>query len=158
MSSPSSGADPNQLMERAGERCLIIKSRLNRDLDQRHAGLAHQLFGMVNAMLHQPLVSGDAERSFEGAGKVAYGKSAFARNVRKLDPGMHVLMKEFRRSSLLPWRQTALRMPCCSLLNTVLLEKMCPEDEAELIESQHREAVASPKEWKNAFRDPGHNY
>ena len=65
MPSPSSGADPNELMECARERCLVIKSRLNRDVDQRHAGLAHQLFGVVNAMLNQPLVSGDAERCFE---------------------------------------------------------------------------------------------
>jgi len=108
MPSPSSGADPDELMECARERCLIIKSRLNRDLDQRHAGLAHQLFGVFNAMLHQPLVRGGAERGFEGAGKVADGESAFARNVRKPDPAMHALMKKFRRSSLLPWRQTSL--------------------------------------------------
>src|SRR5258708_32585721 len=104
MPSPSSGADANELMECVSERCLFAKSRLNRDLDQRHAGLAHQFFGVVNAMLHQPLVSGGAERGFEGAGKVADGKSAFARNVRKPDPAMHVLMKKFRCSPLLPWR------------------------------------------------------
>ena len=52
-------------MECARERCLVIKSRLNRDVDQRHAGLAHQLLGVVNAMLNQPLVSGGAERDFE---------------------------------------------------------------------------------------------
>ena len=63
--SPSSGAYADALMECAGERCLVIKSRLNRDVDQRHAGLAHQLFGVVNAMVHQPLVSGYAEGSFE---------------------------------------------------------------------------------------------
>jgi hypothetical protein len=62
MPSPSSGADPDELMECARERCLVIKSRLNRDIDQRHAGLAHQLFGVVKAMLNQPLVRGDAER------------------------------------------------------------------------------------------------
>ena len=55
--SPSSGADPDELMECARERCLVIKSRLNRDVDQRHAGLAHQLFGVVNAMLNQPPMS-----------------------------------------------------------------------------------------------------
>jgi hypothetical protein len=65
MPSPSSGADADELMECARERGLVIKSRLNRDLDQRHAGLAHQLFGVVNAMLHQPPVSGCAERGFE---------------------------------------------------------------------------------------------
>ncbi len=65
MPSPSSGADADELMECVRERCLVIKSRLNRDVDQRHAGLAHQLFGVVNAMLHQPLVSGGAERGFE---------------------------------------------------------------------------------------------
>ena len=65
MPSPSSGADPDELMEYARERCLVIKSQLNRDVDQRHAGLAHQLFGVVNAMLQQPLVSGDTERGLE---------------------------------------------------------------------------------------------
>jgi hypothetical protein len=65
MPPPSSGADPDELMEGARERCLIIKYRLNRNLDQGHAGLAHQLFGVVNAMLNQPLVSGGAERGFE---------------------------------------------------------------------------------------------
>jgi hypothetical protein len=45
--------DPDELVECAGERHLVIKSRLNRDVDQRHAGLAHQLFGVVNAMLKQ---------------------------------------------------------------------------------------------------------
>src|ERR1700682_2519067 len=63
--SPSSRADPDQLMECARERCLVIKSRLHRDVDQRDAGLAHQLFGVVNPMLHQPLVTGCAERGFE---------------------------------------------------------------------------------------------
>jgi len=107
MPSPSSGADPDEVMKCARERCLVIESRLNRDVDQRHAGLAHQLFGMVNAMLHQPLVSGGAERGFEGAGKVANEKSAFACNVRKPDPAMQILMKKFGRSPLLPWRQTS---------------------------------------------------
>ena len=65
MPAPFSGADADVSMERARERCLIIESRLNRDVDQRHAGLAHQLFSMVNAMLHQPLVSGCTERGFE---------------------------------------------------------------------------------------------
>src|SRR5437879_4832223 len=108
MPSPSSGADADKLMECARECCLVVKSRLNRDVDQRHAGLAQQLFCVVNAMLHQPLVSGGAERSFERTGKVADGKSALACNVRKPDPAMHVLMKKLRGSSLLPWRQTSL--------------------------------------------------
>jgi hypothetical protein len=95
-------------MECARERCLVIKSGLNRDIDQRHAGLTHQLFGVVNAMLNQPLVSRGAERVFERAGKMADGKSAFARNIRKPDAAMYVFMKNFRRSSLLPWRQTSL--------------------------------------------------
>jgi hypothetical protein len=51
--SPSSGADADELMERACECGLVIKSRLNRDLDQRQAGLAHQLLGVVNAMLNR---------------------------------------------------------------------------------------------------------
>jgi hypothetical protein len=68
MPSPSSGADADELIECAGECCLVIKSRLNRDVDQRHAGLAHQLLGVVNAMLNQPLVSGGAERGFEMTG------------------------------------------------------------------------------------------
>ena len=65
MPSPSSRTDPDELVECAGERSLIAKSRLNRDVDQRHAGLAHQLFGVLNAMLNQPLVSGGAKRGFE---------------------------------------------------------------------------------------------
>ena len=94
-------------MECPRERCLIIKSQLSRDVDQRHAGVSHQLFGVVNAMLHQPLVSGGAETDSERAGKVTDRKSAFAGNVGKPDPAMHVLMKEFRRSALLPRRQTS---------------------------------------------------
>ena len=65
MPSPPSRTDTDELTECTRERCLVIKSRLDRDLDQRHAGLAHQLFGVVNAMLNQPLVRGDTERSFE---------------------------------------------------------------------------------------------
>ena len=65
MPSPSPGADPDELMKCARERSLVIKSGLNRDVDERHCGLAHQLFGVVNAMLNQPLMSGDAERGFE---------------------------------------------------------------------------------------------
>jgi hypothetical protein len=34
---------------------------------------------------------------------------------------------------------------------------MCSQDEAELIESQHRGTVAPPKERKDAFGDLGHN-
>src|ERR1700730_6761868 len=107
MPSPSSGTDPDELLECVRERCLVIKSGLKRDVDQRHTGLLHQLFGVVNAMLNQPLVSGCAKRVFERAGKVADGKSAFACNVRKANPAIHVLMKKFRRPSLLPWRQTS---------------------------------------------------
>jgi len=88
---------------------------------------------------------------------VADGKSAFTCNVRKPDPAVHVLMKKFRRSSLLPRCQTSLRTPACFLEYTVLLEKMCSEDEAELIESQHRKTVLPPKERKDAFGDLGHN-
>src|SRR5882762_3231670 len=55
--SPSSGTDTDELMECARERRLVIKSRLNRDVDQRHSGLGHQLFGVLYAMLNQPLVS-----------------------------------------------------------------------------------------------------
>ena len=65
MPPPSSGADTDELMECARERRLVIKSGLNRDIDQRHTGLAHQLFGVVNAMLNQPLVSGCAKGGFE---------------------------------------------------------------------------------------------
>ena len=108
MPSPSSGADPDKLVECARERRLVIKSRLNRDVDQRQAGLAHQLFGVVNAMLNQPLMRGGAEGGFERAGEMADGKSAFTCNVRKADPAMHVLMKKLGRSSLLPWRQASL--------------------------------------------------
>ena len=85
MPPPSSWADADELMKCAREGCLVIKSRLNRNVDQRHAGLAHQSFGVVNAMLHQPLVSGRTERGFEGTGKVADGKSAFMSQIRKPD-------------------------------------------------------------------------
>jgi hypothetical protein len=34
----------------ARKRCLVIESRLNRDLDQGSAGLAHHLLGVVNAI------------------------------------------------------------------------------------------------------------
>jgi len=34
---------------------------------------------------------------------------------------------------------------------------MCSEHEAELIENQHRQTVAPPKERKDAFGDLGHN-
>ena len=65
MPSPSSGAYTDEAMECAGECSLIAESRLNRDLDQRHGCLAHQLLGVLNAMLKQPLVRGDTERGFE---------------------------------------------------------------------------------------------
>ena len=65
MPSPSSGTDTDELMESVRERCLVVKSRLNRDLDQGDGGLGHQFFGVFNAMLNQPLVSGDTERCFE---------------------------------------------------------------------------------------------
>ena len=52
-------------MECARERSLIVKSRLNRDVDQRHGCVAHQFLGVLNAVLNQPLVRGDAERCFE---------------------------------------------------------------------------------------------
>ena len=65
MPSPSSGADADELMECARERRLVIESRLNRDLDQRHGCVAHQFLGVLNAMLHQPVVSGCAESDLE---------------------------------------------------------------------------------------------
>ena len=37
------------------------------------------------------------------------------------------------------------------------MQKMGAEDEAELIESEHRETVAPPKERKDALGDLGHN-
>ena len=43
------------------------------------------------------------------------------------------------------------------MLYTIPLKKMCSENEAELIESQYREAVLSPEERKDAFSDLGHN-
>ena len=107
LASPSSGADPDKLVECARERCLVIKSRLNRDVDQRQAGLAHQLFGVVNAMPNQPLVRGDTKRGFEGAGKMADRKSAFLCNLREPHVAMQVLVKKLGGSPLLPWRQAA---------------------------------------------------
>jgi hypothetical protein len=157
MPSPSSGADAYKLMERTRERCLVIKSRLNRDVDQRLAGVGHQLFGAVDAMLNQPLVRGNTERSFEGAGKVADGESAFAGNLRKANAAVHVLMEKLRGPSFLPWRQTSLRALCCFVEYTVPLKKMCSEDETELIESQNGGAVGPPKQWKDAFGDLGYN-
>jgi hypothetical protein len=65
MPPPSSGANADELMERARERRLVTKSRLNRYINQRHTRAAHQLFGVVNAVLDQPLVSGCAKRRFE---------------------------------------------------------------------------------------------
>jgi hypothetical protein len=65
MPSPPSGTDTDELVECARERRLVVKSRFNRDLNQRHTGLAHQLFGVLNAVLKQPLMSRDAERCFE---------------------------------------------------------------------------------------------
>jgi membrane glycosyltransferase len=61
MPSPSSGAYADELLERARERRLAVKSGLNRDFEQRHGGLHHQLLRVLDAMLDQPLVSGDAE-------------------------------------------------------------------------------------------------
>jgi len=52
-------------LESARERSLVVKSGLNRDLEQRDGGLNHQFLGVLDAMLNQPLVSGDAERCFE---------------------------------------------------------------------------------------------
>ena len=65
MPSPSSGTYTDELLESAGERSLVVKSGLNRDLEQRHAGLNHQFLGVLDAMLNQPLVSGNTERCFE---------------------------------------------------------------------------------------------
>ena len=69
MPSPSTGADADELMECVGERRLIIKSRLDRDVDQRHAVLGHQLFGVVDAMLNQPLVRRDAKEALNERAK-----------------------------------------------------------------------------------------
>jgi hypothetical protein len=49
--SPSSGTDTDELVECARERRLVIKSRLNRDVDQRLARVGHQFFSVFNAML-----------------------------------------------------------------------------------------------------------
>ena len=65
MPSPSSRTYTDELFESARERSLVVKSGLNRDLEQRHSGLNHQFLGVLHAMLNQPLVSGDAERCFE---------------------------------------------------------------------------------------------
>ena len=70
---------------------------------------------------------------------------------------MHVLMKKFGRSPLLPRRQTSAGRPRRFLEHTVPLDQMCPENKAELIEGQDGETVAPPKERKDAFGDLGHN-
>jgi len=157
MPSPSSGTYADELLERARERRLVVKSGLNRDLEQRHGGLHHQLFRVLDAMLDQPLVSGDAERRFEGAGKVARGKPAFTCNIRKPDAAMQVLMKNFRRSSFLPWRKTSLRMLRRFPEYTVPLNEMRSEDKTELVEGKHRGSIAPPHERKNTLGDLGHN-
>ena len=88
---------------------------------------------------------------------MARGEPAFACKIGEPDTAMQVLMKKFRRSSLLPGCQTSLRMPRCFLEHTVPLDEMRSEDEAELIESQYRGTVAPPKKRKDAFGDLGHN-
>ena len=88
---------------------------------------------------------------------MADGKCTFACNVREPDAAMHVLMKKFRRSALLPRRQASLRVPRCFLVYTILLDEMCSEDETELIEGKHRGSIIPPKERKNALSDLGHN-
>ena len=108
-------------------------------------------------MLNQALVSGDAKGYFERAGKVARGKSAFARNIREPNPAMHVLMKKFCRSSLLPRRKASVGMPRRFLEYTVSLDEMRSEDETELIEGKRGRSVAPPEERKNALRYLGHN-
>ena len=88
---------------------------------------------------------------------MADGESAFTRNFMEPDAAMHVFMKKLGGPSFLPWRQASVGTPRCFPEYTILLKKMRPQDEAELIESQHRESVAPPKERKDAFGDLGHN-
>jgi len=70
---------------------------------------------------------------------------------------MQVLTKNFRRSSLLPGRQSSSRMPPSFLEYTVPLDKMRSEDETELIEGKHGESVFPPKKRKDTLGDLRHN-
>ena len=88
---------------------------------------------------------------------MAGGKPAFSGDVRHADAAMHVLMKDFRRSSLLPRRQSSLGMARRLLEYAVALDEMRTEDEAELIEGKHRRSVAAAEKRKNTLRDLRHN-
>jgi hypothetical protein len=61
LSSPASGTDADDLVECTRECCLVVEAGLRCDIGQRHVRLGHQEFGVVDAMLNQPLVGGDAE-------------------------------------------------------------------------------------------------
>ena len=64
---PSSGPDPDELKERARERSLVIKSGLNRDVDQRYAGLGHRERGAFTG----------AVNSYAGRFSIAYRGTLF---------------------------------------------------------------------------------
>jgi hypothetical protein len=70
---------------------------------------------------------------------------------------MHILVKKLGGSPLLPWRQTSVGTPPYFLEDTILLQEMCSEDEAELIESKNGKTVAPSQERQDALCDLGHN-
>ena len=88
---------------------------------------------------------------------MAGGKPAFSCHVRQADATLHVLMKDFRGSPLLPCRQSSLGMPRGFLEHAVALDEMRCEDETELIEGEHRRNVFAPEKRKDTLRDLRHN-
>lgn len=112
---------------------------------------AHQVLGMLNAVLNQPLVRGDTERNFEGTGEVADREPAFTSNLREPDTTIEVFVKKLSSPSLLPRRQTSVGTPSFFLNYAVLLQKMCAENQAQLIKSQNGRIVAPPNRGRMLF-------
>jgi hypothetical protein len=84
---------------------------------------------------------------------VADGESALSRNFGQPDSALQILVKKFRRASLLPGRKAAFGRPRRFLKYPVSMDDVRAEDEAELIEGQHRGSVAAAKERKDALGD-----
>jgi hypothetical protein len=94
---------------------------MKRDLHQRQLSPAHQVFGMLYAVLNEPPMRGDAERNFEGTGEMTDREPALTRNLREPDAAVDVFVKELRSPSLLPSRQTSTGRPHFFLNDAVLL-------------------------------------
>lgn len=84
-------------------------------------------------------------------------QSTFACKLREPDAAVDVLMKKLRRSPHLPGCQASFSSASRFLNNPVSLKKMGSQDEAELIQREHRRTVAAAHEWKNTSGDLG-NY